>query len=476
MKRFIGTSVLFIVLFTFSVQAQINLVALATGFNKPVSISHANDNRLFVVEKDGRIVIVDTIGNLNAGYFLDINSKVNSSGGEQGLLGLAFHPDYASNGYFYVNYTDNSDSTCISRFTVNSLDSQSADVNSETIIMKIHQPFTNHNGGDIKFGPDGYLYIGVGDGGGSGDPFNNAQNPLVLLGKILRIDINQGQAYSIPTTNPFVASPDTLDEIWALGLRNPWRISFDRLSNDFWIADVGQNTEEEINMQLASSQGGENYGWRCYEGNLTFNPSGCGLASDYFYPVFTYPNTGFLNDCSVTGGYVYRGIKYPDFNGHYFYADYCSGKIWSISDSSGTLKNHFYGEFSKSLSTFGEDSKGELYVASLNQGVVYKLESNISSQTQNQKKKNSVISLFPNPVIDQLNFSLTTDFSNNTDLSFTLFDLTGKILISFNLKQKENLDYNFSLNDWNIQPGCYFYQLQKGSEKLAYGKLIFVSK
>ncbi|MDQ3191015.1 MAG: PQQ-dependent sugar dehydrogenase [Bacteroidota bacterium] len=387
MKNIFILLVLFVLSDNTIVKAQINILSLAKGFKEPTSIAHANDSRLFIVEKVGRIAIIDTNGNVNSNYFLEIESRVKSSGGEQGLLGLAFHPNFSNNGYFYVNYTDNDDSTTVSRFKISGQNPSQADANSEIVLLKIHQPFTNHNGGEIKFGPDGFLYIATGDGGGAGDPNNNAQNPLTMLGKILRIDVNQGAAYGIPSSNPFVGTSDTLDEIWALGLRNPWRFSFDRLNNDLWIADVGQNAWEEINMHTSQSAGGKNYGWPCYEGDEPFNTSGCAVPSKYVFPIFTYENTGFSGDCSVTGGYMYRGEKYSNLSEHYFYGDYCSGKIWSINNNAGTWQNQYYGEFDLNISSFGEDAKGELYVADLNQGEIFKIEGDVSKVKINLKKK-----------------------------------------------------------------------------------------
>ena len=266
---------------TAKTQPSINLQQIATGFNRPVDIVHAGDNRLFIVEQNnGRIRIMDQDGNINPTNFLDIGSRVGSTANEQGLLGLAFHPNYASNGYFYVNYTATNGNTNISRFTV-SANPDVANANSEVILLTVSQPYNNHNGGGIKFGPDGYLYIGMGDGGSGGDPGNRAQNTTNLLGKMLRIDVDGGSPYSIPVDNPFVNNGSVSNEIWAIGVRNPWRFSFDRQTGDLWIADVGQGDWEEINMQPAASNGGENYGWRCYEGNIAFETAGCSSVSSF---------------------------------------------------------------------------------------------------------------------------------------------------------------------------------------------------
>jgi len=308
--------------------------------------------------------------------FLDIDSRINSGGNERGLLGLAFHPDYENNGYFYVNYTGLDGSTRISRFSVGN-EPDIADPNSELILMTIAQPGSNHNGGDLNFGQDGYLYCGLGDGGGSDDEYNNGQNRQSLLGKIIRIDVDNPSPnlnYGIPADNPFVNDASTLDEIWALGLRNPWRFSFDRETGDMWIADVGQDDWEEIDFQLATSSGGENYGWRCYEGNVPFNTGGCANASTFTLPIHTYPNSSSTG-CSVTGGFVYRGTTQAMLHGKYIYADFCSGRFWSLSpDGAGAWVNEDLGNFADGeFSTFGEDNNGELYVAAVDQGQIYRI-------------------------------------------------------------------------------------------------------
>ncbi len=368
---------LLLCLLTFNIQAQpeILLTSYATGFTHPVDIQHANDDRLFIVERAGYIKIIDGTGTTLSTPFLDIDALVHSFGGqgEIGLLGLAFHPDYANNGYFYVHYTNNNDNSNISRFSVSATNPNEADVASELILMTISQPYLNHNGGCLKFGPDGYLYIGMGDGGSAGDPQNNSQNTMSMLGKMLRIDVDNGSPYAIPADNPFVGDPDVLDEIWAIGLRNPWRFSFDQLTGDLWIGDVGQGAREEIDMQLASSAGGENYGWRCYEGNNTYNTSGCGPASDYIAPVEEYNHSG--GSCSVTGGYVYRGSEYPILYGTYIYADYCSARFWTLTpDGLGGYTNNLSNTYSGfDISSFGEDAQGELYIARMTAGTIYKL-------------------------------------------------------------------------------------------------------
>lgn len=305
------------------------------------------------------------------GKFLDLTGLI-STGGERGLLGLAFHPDYLNNGYFFVNYTNVSGATVIARYQV-SADANVADAASATIILTIAQPYSNHNGGHIAFGADGYLYIGMGDGGSANDPEARSQNPLVLLGKMLRIDIDNGLPYSIPVTNPFYGQSDTLPEIWALGLRNPWKFSFDNSTGDMWIGDVGQNAYEEIDFESAGSPGGSNWGWRCYEGNnATSFTSGCQPVSFYDFPAKVHTHAeGY---CSITGGVVYRGLDYPSLSGIYFFADYCDGDITTLvpNGSGGWIENNLYAA-GAGIVAFGLDLNGEIYVVK-NTNNIFKLE------------------------------------------------------------------------------------------------------
>jgi glucose/arabinose dehydrogenase len=354
--------------------AQITLTSFATGFSSPLDIKHAGDKRLFVVQQGGIIKIVDTTGAVYPTNFLNITSRV-LSGGERGLLGLAFDPNYSANGFFYVNYTRQPDGhTRISRFQVSPSNPDTADPNSEQILLTIYQPYSNHNGGHIAFGPDGYLYIGMGDGGSGGDPQNRAQNKDSLLGKMLRIDVSDTSlAYINPPTNPYYGAIPGRDEIWALGLRNPWRFSFDRWNGDLWIGDVGQNAWEEVDYQPASSAGGENYGWRCYEGNAAYNTTGCGPISNYVFPVRVIAHASGV--CSVTGGYVYRGAEYSNLWNKYFYTDYCTNAMGVHSISH--VGSNFYDSvavapMAVNFASLGEDKYGELYFASLN-GTVYKM-------------------------------------------------------------------------------------------------------
>ncbi len=349
-------------------QSPIELELFASGFDGPVALENAGDDRMFVVEQDGVIRVRQSDGTVST--FLDISGPVNSNSNERGLLGLAFHPDYAQNGEFYVNYTRSGGATRISRFNVSS-DENIADENSEEVILEIDQPYNNHNGGDIQFGPDGYLYIGMGDGGSANDPDNFAQNTQSLLGKMLRIDIDGASPYEVPSNNPFISDGNVLDEIWAIGLRNPWRYSFDAETGDLWIGDVGQTNLEEIDFQPSSSAGGENYGWRCYEGNNPFNTVGCGPASDFVDAVFEYSHAG--GNCSVTGGFVYRGSMQPELVGNYFCVDYCSGNFWSVYMNAGVWESEMVlqaGQFG--WSTFGQDVNNELFVVNQD-GNIYRI-------------------------------------------------------------------------------------------------------
>ncbi|MGH2541962.1 MAG: PQQ-dependent sugar dehydrogenase, partial [Ardenticatenaceae bacterium] len=357
---------------------EISLTPVVGGLSSPVYVTHAGDGseRIFIVEQVGRIRIFQD-GALLSPAFLDIGDRV-SCCGEQGLLGLAFPPEYASKGYFYVNYTDLVGDTVVARYHLTA-DPNVADPESEQILLEVDQPYANHNGGYLGFGPDdGYLYITLGDGGSGGDPQENAQDPTTLLGKILRIDVENSPdpfGYLIPPTNPYTDTTGYLGEIWALGVRNPWRLSFDRLTYDLYMGDVGQGAWEEINFQPASSPGGENYGWDCYEGNHSYEPEGCGPASDYVFPVTEYSHSF---GCSVTGGYVYRGPAYPRMQDVYFYGDYCSGRIWGLQHTGSEWVEQLLLDSSESISSFGEDEAGNLYLTDLS-GTVFEVVDSVAA-------------------------------------------------------------------------------------------------
>jgi len=401
----------------------ISLTQFATGFSNPVEITHAGDSRLFVVQQGGLIKILNANGTTNATPFLNLSSIINT-GGERGLLGLAFHPNYASNGYFFVNYTNTAGNTVIARYSVSA--NPNVANTTGTILMTIAQPFSNHNGGTIKFGADGYLYIGMGDGGSGGDPGNRSQNILDNLGKMLRIDVNSSAApfYTNPATNPYIGIAGN-DEIWAIGLRNPWKFSFNRLNGDLWIADVGQNAIEEVNkISSPLPNSGINFGWRCYEGNSNYNTTGCAPSSTMTFPFVQYSRSG--GACSVTGGYVYTGTLYPNFQNKYFFTDYCDDKIRMIN-SAGTITttSAFSGN---NFATFGEDVSGELYVAGITSGIIFKIQ-DASFGTLDYEINE--FSLFPNPAKNSISIKLSND---NLATKIAIFDLTGKLLLSQKLE------------------------------------------
>jgi len=349
----------------------ISLEVVQAGFSSPLFVTAppGDTHRLFVVERGGLVRVIED-GALLPTPFLDVSADIVSSG-EQGLLGLAFHPDYATNGYVYVDYTDASGDTQVMRYVVTG-DPNVVDATPGEPILSVDQPYTNHNGGMLAFGPDGMLYVGLGDGGSGGDPDGNGQNRATLLGSILRLDVDGGLPYSIPADNPFAGHATYREEIWAYGLRNPWRFSFDRQTGDLLIGDVGQGKVEEVDFQPASSHGGENYGWNVMEGSQCYGTAVCSTAG-LVLPVAEY---GHSAGCSITGGYVYRGTAWPALQGRYFYGDYCSGWIRSFQLDDGTatdLQDHSADvEAGLSLSSFGEDGAGELYVVDLD-GTVYRL-------------------------------------------------------------------------------------------------------
>lgn len=322
---------------------------------RPVDLQVNGSGRLFVIEKAGRIRIIENDQLLET-PFLDITDRVGSEGNEQGLLGLAFHPGYSENGRFFVNYTDRNGDTVLARFQVSS-DPNLVDPNSEVPLLGIDQPYRNHNGGGLAFGPDGYLYAGLGDGGSQGDPHENAENTNVLLGKILRLDVDSAEPYAVPADNPFG------NEVWAYGLRNPWRFSFDRSTGDLYIGDVGASNWEEIDFLPAGSPGGANFGWDHREGAHDYEGGGPEGMID---PVaeYSHPEGG----CSVTGGYVYRGSM-PEWNGIYLYADYCTGMIWGLLQVDGGWQTQLLFDMQVTITSFGQDGSGELYLASDNGGI-----------------------------------------------------------------------------------------------------------
>jgi len=347
------------------------------GLKKPVFATHANDGsgRLFIVEQAGHIRIYHE-GTLLETPFIDISERVNDKANEQGLLGLAFAPDYAESGHFFVNYTDSQGDTVIARFQMNTDEPNMADPNSEFVVLNIEQPARNHNGGMVAFGPDGYLYIGTGDGGAANDRYDNGQNPATLLGKMLRLDVTSApdQPYLVPADNPWVDAQwqgaDVRDEIWSIGLRNPWRFSFDRLASALWIGDVGQNEYEEIHYTAPNSGGGHNYGWPIMEGIHCFGAEKCDQ-SGLILPVQEQSHPA---NCSITGGYVYRGSAYPILDGVYFYSDFCSGTVWAFyANTAGEWVNEAMLDSGLLVSSFAEDEAGELYLLGHHSGTIFQL-------------------------------------------------------------------------------------------------------
>jgi len=425
-------------------------------FNGAVFLTHAGDNtdRIFIVEQAGRIKVFPNSSNaLSAKEYLNITDRV-SSGGEKGLLGLAFHPDYETNGYIYVNYT-NATSTVISRFQVTS-NPDSADKNSEFQLLTFTQPYSNHNGGWIGFGPnDGYLYIATGDGGSGGDPQNYAQRINTLLGKILCIDVDGGTPYAIPPTNPFVDSTNVnvKKEIYAWGLRNPWRCSFDPVTGWLFAGDVGQGDWEEIDL----IENGKNYGWRCYEGNHEFNMSGCNYP-DYVFPIWEYSHSvGY----SITGGYVYRGQNVPELLGKYIYADYGTKKVWALSyDGITPPSNQLLLTAANNPTSFGTDQASELYVVGFNN--IYRFTPTVTSSDNGTKPNDYRLEQnYPNPFNPAtiIKYSLPED----SDVSIIIYDALGKEVDSITTGIQSNGSYQKTWNAKGFASGVYYVKMNAKS-------------
>lgn len=448
------TSIILFCIFNFAWSQTLSLQSFGTGFSSPVEITHAGDSRLFVVEQTGRIKILNTNGSVNATPFLNISSII-SNGGERGLLGLAFHPNYTANGYFFVNYTNTAGNTVISRYTV----SANPDVAGTTgqILMTITQPYSNHNGGCIKFGPDGFLYIAMGDGGSAGDPENRAQNINENLGKMLRIDVNSTIApfYINPPTNPYVGIAGN-DEIWAIGLRNPWKFSFDKSTGDLWIADVGQGVWEEVN-KVSPTLANVNYGWKCFEGNAVYNNTGnCATITGTTAPlVVANHNTGA---CSITGGYVYRGTTYPNLVGKYLFSDYCLGKI-GITTSTGATT--FSPTFSGNFVSFGEDIAGELYISDIG-GTIYKIT---DTSLGNESFENNLFKIYPNPAKDILFIDKS---QSNYPSEIEIYDINGKLVLQ---QETEKISQN-KIDISQLTKGFYFITIKNDSDENSQYKLV----
>jgi glucose/arabinose dehydrogenase len=438
------------------------------AFRQPIFLTSAADGteRIFVVQQDGIIkvfqndsaaTVVDTLLNLSA--------SLSASSGEEGLLGLAFDPGFAINGRFYVNYTAPSPlRTVVRRFTIPSATPNTADPASGFTIIEINQPFTNHNGGMLAFGPDGYLYIGMGDGGSGGDPLNNAQDRTKLLGKILRIDVGdstQTTHYVIPPDNPYAGnSSGYREEIWAYGLRNPWRFSFDPPTGQLWAGDVGQNSWEEVDL----IERGKNYGWRIMEGFHCYDPpSGCDMTG-LSLPIVEY---GHSLGIAVTGGYVYRGSARPDLIGAYLYGDYGSGRIWMLRYESGMLtKDSLLLQFPRSVSAFGMDAHQELYIVSYDTSAnnkIYRFASSAAVSVENEPRPTvqagySLKQNYPNPCNGMSNFGFSiADFSH---VSLKIFDVLGQEVATLVNDSRPAGTYSMQFDASELASGIYFYELR----------------
>lgn len=434
----------------------IDIAPFANGINTPVEITNAGDDRLFVVEWAGNIRIINPDGSINAENFLTIPNEIIMTGDERGLLGLAFDPQFATNGYFYVCYTGLplGDIT-VARYSRDPENPNLALPGSGLTILTIPHPLGVHNGGTLRFGPDGYLYLGVGDGA---IPQTNAQDIHLNLGKMLRIDVSnatESVPYTIPPGNPFVGV-DGNDEIWAIGLRNPWKFSFNRLTGNLWIADVGEANVEEIN-HVGSTQAGLNYGWSCYEGTASFLD--CGLPTSVLtFPLTTYNHA--IDRCSIIGGYVYTGTAYPELQNKYFFADLCANAIFAADVTTGNITSSatFPGELLYFM-TLGEDASGQLYVAGSG-GVIYK----IIDATLNTIGFNKLaFTILPNPASSQVSIKLN---NNNYPAEASIIDVSGKLLLSQSLHSESD-----AITLGLLQDGIYVVTVKDNSGAVATSKL-----
>jgi len=434
------------------------------SFNRPVDLQHAGDgsNRLFVVEQAGRILVFpNTADAEHATVFLDITARVNNQGNEEGLLGLAFHPDYATNGYFFVNYTARDPRrTVIARYTVSPTQPDIANNDSELLVLQFDQPFSNHNGGQIAFGKDGFLYIATGDGGSGGDPQNNAQNRRNLLGNILRIDVDRqenGMNYGIPEDNPLAGNDGGLrEEIWAYGLRNPWRFSFDSVTGTLWTGDVGQNRFEEINIV----EKGKNYGWRIMEGFACYNPpSGCDQ-SGLELPILDY---GRADGASITGGYVYRGSDVPFLYGKYVYGDFVSGRIWVLEyNGPDELHNSLLLSSGLNIASFGVDQTNELYCCAFD-GNIYRFAAGATAIDVPSKPSSVLIdSIYPQPAMPSIHHSLTVRFRLPfaASIRLLLHDMLGRNVLVLTEGQFNEGTHTVVTPTRVLSPGLFYLSLE----------------
>jgi len=470
-----------------SARASVTTELVASGLNRPIYVAAPlGDGRLFIVEQKGTIQLLKD-GSIMPDQFLDISAIVTtpSSWSEQGLLGLAFHPDFATNRRFFVHYTDPSGDTVIARYEADAGNPDIAVPSSAEVVLTADQPVSNHNGGSINFGPDGYLYFGFGDGGGAGDPNDLAQDPSTLMGKFIRIDVDS-LPYSVPLTNPFVGVASVLDEIWAIGLRNPYRWSFDRSTGDLWIADVGQAFWEEINFQPAASTGGENYGWSYMEGLHCYDPPvDCG-ADTLNLPVHEYSHDA--GECSVTGGYVYRGSAVPELTGYYLFGDYCSNRLWALaydgSEVTAFLDMTFHlnstGQID-ALAGIGEDGYGELYLVDRNgttNGEVYKIIQDATGIDDGGDFPDAVQlgSAFPNPTSAHTELVLT--LARPSQVTARVSDAAGRtirtLLSGVTQRGVHRLTWDGKSNSGRVVPSGVYFMWAEVDGKIATRKVSIV--
>jgi glucose/arabinose dehydrogenase len=460
--------ILILVIFSTGGLAQLQLQVAFPNlvFTLPIDLQPANDgtDRIFVVEQTGIIMVFQNSSSVSsAKVFLDITDRVSQTSTEMGLLGLAFHPDYKDNGYFYVNYTTASPMiTRISRFKVSSTNPDSADKNSELILLTQDQPFDNHKGGQTKFGPDGYLYLGLGDGGSEGDPNNNGQNRSTLLGKILRIDVNSVQGslnYGIPADNPFKGNTQGFrEEIYAYGLRNPWRFSFDLSTGWLWCGDVGQDAWEEIDIIT----NGGNYGWRCYEGMHPYNTSGCS-GSGFISPIYNYDHSS--GNCCIIGGFVYRGQNVPELIGKYIFADYCSKTFWSLQYDGRnqpivtTLFSSPYGQ----PFAFGVDKNNELYICA-SDGMIYQFKPTLNSvnSTGVNAQEYDIAQNYPNPFNPST--SINIKIPTESRVHVQIIDTMGKVISDLLNENKLKGTYELNWVASKFASGIYFVRMTAKSQ------------
>jgi glucose/arabinose dehydrogenase len=470
-NKFTIVGLLLISSIVLSAQKQITLVPFSSGYTDPQGITNCGDSRLFIIQRNGLIFVCDSAGVKKNTPFLDLKSKV-KSGGEKGLLGLTFDPDYFTNGYFYVHYTNKSGHAQISRFKVSNSNPNIADSSSEKKIFEnIDHLARNHNGGDIHFGPDGYLYISFGDGGEDAGHLA-AQNPMKFLGKMIRIDVHHGNPYSIPADNPFVDSANYLPEIWALGFRNPWRWSFDAVTGDLRIADVGEATWEEVDFQAAGDKGGENYGWACYEGKHEFETAGCKAKSKYTFPIYNYQHVDTAGGaCAIIGGYVYRGSNYPYLYGKYLFGDYCNGIITALYDQSGNLKKKELANTDDfAITAFGENYKHEQYVTNYVNGSIYRLtvtSEPVSDLLVEKHAENNFLTITPNP--SDGNFVITCTSGKSQRVNIRIQNFMAQQF--YTISKSVNAGVNTFPMIMRLPKGDYFVSLTDAAGKTANRRL-----